>query len=108
MPNKKTTVSKIPYDKLWKSIISEHFEDFLAMFLPELHKEVDFSIPFKFLEQELKALLVGKTNKEVDKLVGVQLKNGFEKWVYVHIEVENSHKPHIKERMYQYHALIKV
>ncbi len=36
----------IPYDKLWKSIVTEHFEDFLAMFLPDLHQETDYNVPF--------------------------------------------------------------
>ena len=97
----------IPYDKLWKSIVTEHFEDFLAMFLPDLHQQTDYNVPFKFLEQELKATLIDKTLKQADKLVGVMLKNGQEKWVYVHIEFENSHSPIIKERMYDYHSRIK-
>ncbi len=98
---------KIPFDKLWKSIVTEHFEDFLEMFLPELHQEVDYTVPFLFLEQELKAALIDKNLKQVDKLVGVQLKSGQQEWVYVHVEFENSHSPSIKERMYDYNARIK-
>ena len=97
----------IPYDKLWKSIVTEHFEDFLEMFLPELHQEVDYNVPFKFLEQEIKAALIDKTLKQMDKLVRVNLKNGEEKWVFVHVEFETSHKPITKERMYDYHSRIK-
>jgi hypothetical protein len=97
----------IPFDKLWKSIVTDYFEDFLAMFLPDLHEQVDYAVPFKFLEQELKAVLIDKTLKQMDKLVGVQLKNGDEEWVFVHIEFENSHSPSIKERMYDYHSRIK-
>ncbi len=90
-----------------ESIVTEHFEDFLEMFLPDLHVETDYSEPFKFLEQELKAVLTEKTSKQVDKLVGVKLKSGEEKWVYVHIEFETSHKVVTKERMYDYHSRIK-
>jgi Putative transposase, YhgA-like len=98
---------KIPFDKLWKSMVTDHFEDFLEMFMPELHQEVDYSVPFLFLEQELKAALIDKNLKQVDKLVGVQLKSGKQEWVYVHVEFENSHSPNIKERMYDYNARIK-
>jgi hypothetical protein len=98
---------KIPFDKLWKSMVTDHFEDFLEMFMPELHQEVDYAVPFLFLEQELKAALIDKTLKQVDKLVGVQLKSGKQEWVYVHVEFENSHSPNIKERMYDYNARIK-
>jgi Putative transposase, YhgA-like len=98
---------KIPFDKLWKSMVTDHFEDFLEMFMPELHQEVDYTVPFLFLEQELKAALIDKSLKQVDKLVGVQLKSGKQEWVYVHVEFENSHSPNIKERMYDYNARIK-
>jgi Putative transposase, YhgA-like len=98
---------KIPFDKLWKSMVTDHFEDFLEMFMPELHQEVDYTVPFLFLEQELKAALIDKSLKQVDKLVGVQLKSGKQEWVYVHVEFENSHNPSIKERMYDYNARIK-
>ena len=67
----------IPYDKLWKSIVTEHFEDFLEMFLPDLHEKTDYNVPFKFLEQELKAVLIDKTLKQMEKLVGLRLKNGY-------------------------------
>jgi hypothetical protein len=88
-------------------MVTDHFEDFLEMFMPELHQEVDYTVPFLFLEQELKAALIDKTLKHVDKLVGVQLKNGKHEWVYVHVEFENSHSPSIKERMYDYNGRIK-
>ena len=97
----------IPYDKLWKSIVTEHFEDFLEMFLPELHQQTDYNVPIRFLEQELKAVVIDKTLKQADKLVGVRLKSGEDKWVFVHIEFETSHKPITKERMYDYHSRIK-
>ena len=77
------------------------------MFMPEFHQKVDYTVPFLFLEQELKAALIDKTLKQVDKLVGVQLKNGKQEWVYVHVEFENSHSPNIKERVYDYNARIK-
>ena len=43
----------------------------------------------------------------MDKLVRVNLKCGEEKWVFVHVEFETSHKPITKERMYDYHSRIK-
>ncbi|MBL7784967.1 MAG: Rpn family recombination-promoting nuclease/putative transposase [Chitinophagales bacterium] len=98
---------RIPFDKLWKSITTEHFTDFLAMFLPDLYEQIDFAVKFSFLEQELESVIVNKNLRKADKLVGVHLKNGEEKWVYVHIEFENSANTNIKERMYNYHTCIK-
>jgi hypothetical protein len=98
---------RIPFDKLWKGIVTDHFQDFLEMFMPKLYKKVDFSVEFKFLEQELKSVLMNKTLKQMDKLVGVKMKNGKEEWIFVHIEFENSHSPKIKERMFDYYYRIK-
>lgn len=98
---------RIPFDKLWKSITTEHFTDFLAMFLPDLYEQIYFAVKFSFLEQELESVIVNKNLRKADKLVGVHLKNGEEKWVYVHIEFENSANTNIKERMYNYHTCIK-
>jgi hypothetical protein len=50
---------------------------------------VDYTVPFLFLEQELKAALIDKSLKQVDKLVGVQLKSGKQEWVYVHVGKPN-------------------
>jgi hypothetical protein len=83
------------------------FEDFLWFFLPELAEQVDFSVPHEFLEQELKAAVTDKNTKSADKLVKVKLKNGEEKWIFVHIEFENSAKKNIGERMYGYHSRIR-
>jgi hypothetical protein len=97
----------VPYDRLWKGITTDHFKDFLAMFLPKLYRKVDFSKPFVFLEKELRAVVVGKTLTIADKLVKVALKDGTEKWVFVHIEFENSHSPVIKDRMFEYYCRIR-
>jgi hypothetical protein len=102
-----TVTAKIPFDKLWKSATEEFFEDFLWFFLPELAEQVDFSVPHEFLEQELKAAVTDKNTKSADKLVKVKLKNGEEKWIFVHIEFENSAKKNIGERMYGYHSRIR-
>ena len=107
MTPKPTKKPAIPYDKLWKGITADHFYDFLAMFLPKLYKKVDITKPPVFLEKELRAVVEGKTLTVADKLVKVALKDGTEKWVFVHIEFENSHSPAIKERMFEYYCRIR-
>jgi hypothetical protein len=107
MTSNRPQKTAIPYDRLWKGITTDHFKDFLAMFLPKLYRKVDFNKPFIFLEKELRAVVVGKTLTIADKLVKVGLKDGTEKWVFVHIEFENSHNPAIKERMFAYYYRIR-
>ncbi len=91
------------FDHLWKDVITELFEEFLLFFSPELFELVDFATPPEFLEQELQTILPeSESNKRVaDKLVKLQLKNGSEQWVYVHIEVQGDHEKVFPKRMFQ-------
>lgn len=97
---------RIPYDETWKDIVVELINDFLAMFLPDLNAQVNSNIPPVFLEQELHAAIKDKTIKIADKLVRVKLKNGEDKWVFIHIEFETSPDVLIGERMFQYYHRI--
>ncbi len=99
---------KIDYDSQWKELIGEFFEDFTAFFMPDLYKDVDFTKPIEFLEQELLDIFKTKyKGKRInDKLVKVFLKDGTEKWVLVHIEVQASFETEFAERMFLYYVLI--
>jgi predicted transposase YdaD len=90
------------YDKLWKGIIEDLFEEFLEMFFPDLIEKIDFSKGFEFLDQELSLLFpesVGK-NRAVDKLVKVYLKDGTEEWILVHLEVQGYPDQTFERRMF--------
>lgn len=99
---------QIDYDSNWKEIISEFFEDFVAFFMPDLHKSVDFSRDVEFLEQELLDIFKTKyKGKRInDKLVKVYLKDGTEKWILIHIEVQGTFETEFAKRMFLYYALI--
>ena len=91
-------------DGLWKKVIGDLFEDFLLFFAPELHEAVDFSKAPDFLQQELfKEILDGKKGTNyADQIVKVHLKDGNEKWILVHIEVEGSADTDFSKRMFRY------
>lgn len=92
------------YDRLWKDIISDFFEEFLLFFAPELYEQVDFLQAPLPREQELHKLIpTSKTkNRRADKLVGLKLKNGQEQWILVHIEVQGKKETDFPQRMFQY------
>lgn len=95
----------IDYDTQWKEVISSLFPDFIKFFLPYAYKLIDFQQPIEFLEQELHLLIADKykVGKVVnDKLVKVKLKNGEEKWILIHIEVQSSFESGFNERMFTY------
>lgn len=95
---------QVDQDGLWKKIIGELFEEFLLFFIPELHAEVDFSIAPEFLDKELFQEVVDekKGRRYADRLAKIRLKNGQEKWVLIHVEVQSSREVEFPKRMFQY------
>ena len=81
----------IDQDGLWKKAIRDLFEDFLLFFAPELHAHVDFSKTPDFLQQELFQEVADKKKgrRMADKSVKVILKDGVEKWILIHVEVQS-------------------
>ena len=100
--------SQVNQDDLWKKVIADLFEDFLLFFLPEFHKEVDFSKSVDFLQQELFKEIIKdrKGRKMADQIAKVHLKNGKEQWVLVHTEVQSEDDEDFPLRMFQYYYRI--
>lgn len=96
------------YDTPWKESIENYFPEFIEFFYPEAYQEIDWEKGYEFLEKELQQITKeGELGKRlVDKLVKVYRKNGEEKWVLVHIEVQNQEEKTFAERMYIYHYRI--
>ena len=92
------------YDNQWKVIIEVLFEDFISYFLPDLYPQVDFSKKPQFLEKEFHKLVADKIKGKVynDKLVSVYLKDGSQKWLLIHIEVQSFFEKDFARRMFIY------
>lgn len=97
-------------DSLWKAILEDVFDDFLRFFIPNADDIFDFSRPFEFLDKELEQLFPSNPNdfspKYVDKLVKVFTKEGAERWILVHVEVQGSKDTDFGLRMFQYYYRI--
>ncbi|MBF0160534.1 MAG: DUF4351 domain-containing protein [Magnetococcales bacterium] len=98
-----STSPRDEYDTPWKEIIEEFLGELLAFLLPELYQSIDWSRTPEFLDQELARVLVDATatNRRVDKLIKVWLKDGTERWLLLHIEVQGDKDPEFEERMFQ-------
>jgi predicted transposase YdaD len=98
------------YDPLWKSVLEEVFDDFLKFVFPNADKELDLRKGFDFLDKELVAMDPEPENpghtRYVDKLVKVFLRNGKERWILVHVEVQGYHDPEFSSRMFRYYYKI--
>ncbi|MFD1413705.1 Rpn family recombination-promoting nuclease/putative transposase [Oceanobacillus jeddahense] len=92
------------YDGLWKKLIEELFQEFMVFFAPDLYPEIDFKqgVDFKNLELFQFVMKFKKGTKYSDKIVKVHLKNGKEKYIFIHIEVQAVGKKEFSERMFKY------
>ncbi|MFN4151761.1 MAG: hypothetical protein ACK4IX_12530 [Candidatus Sericytochromatia bacterium] len=91
-------------DEKWKSLISKYLKDFLAFFMLDLYKEIDFEKGYEFLDGELNRIKIKSKskNRRSDKLVKVYLKDGTEKYILIHIEVQGYFDDEFSKRMFKY------
>ena len=92
----------IDFDSNWKYLIIKYFYPFVAFFMPDLYADIDTSRPPVFLDNELQTIWRSmKTGlKMTDKLVQVWLKNGDERLILVHIEVQARFETLFSKRMF--------
>ena len=92
-------------DFLWKGIIEELFAAFLLFFFPDYVDEFDLEAKPVFLDKELAKLFPdkdGQKGRYVDKLVKVKLKNGGEKCLFLHVEIQGYPDEFFGSRMFEY------
>ncbi len=92
------------YDSPWKEALDQCFEPFMAFFFPEAHAEIDWGREYELLDKELQQIApeAEMGRRAVDKLVKVWLRNGDERWVLIHVEVQVSEEGGFPKRMYVY------
>ncbi len=96
------------HDSAWKEVLEKLFERFLSFFFPKIHRDIDFSRGFEFLDNELQQIAVESESGKriVDKLVKVYLVDGAEKWLLIHVEIQGYEQQEFPERMYVYNYRI--
>ncbi len=96
-------------DSIWKEAIEGYFEDFMWFFFPEVAEDIDFVQGYEFLDKELEEITQGSGagRRIADVLVKVYLKDGGERWLVIHIEVQGYPEEEFARRMfiYNYRAL---
>ncbi len=96
------------YDSGWKEIIELYLPQFLDFFYPALHSLIDYNKSYTFLDKELSKIIPASETgrKTVDKLVQVFYKNGEEKWILLHIEIQSQGEKYFAKRIYAYNYRI--
>jgi hypothetical protein len=92
------------FDSPWKEAIEEFFEPFLGLLFPDVCAAIDWNRPYEWLDKELTQLMreAEQGKRYVDKLAQVWLKDGSERWILIHIEVQTQPDESLAERMYVY------
>jgi hypothetical protein len=92
------------YDGPWKEVLDFFFEWFMAFFFPQAHAEIDWSRSYETLDKELQKIApqAEQGRRVVDKLVKVWLKDGQERWLLIHVEVQTWREGAFAKRMYVY------
>lgn len=98
-------MARIRPDLLWKGIIESLAEDFLRLFFPIWSKSIDFQRGFEFLDNELAQLSPESAaqRRVTDKLIKVFFKDGSEKWVLIHVEVQGYRDKDFARRLFIYY-----
>ncbi len=95
-------------DSTWKEALEHYLQPFLALFFPKIHDDIDWTRGHEWLDKELHKLTrkdaVGE--RIVDVLVKVYRKNGKERLLYIHLEVQGSYEAVFPQRMFVYHYRI--
>jgi predicted transposase/invertase (TIGR01784 family) len=97
---------KPKYDILWKGMIENVMEDLLLFIDPDIGKELDLGRGFEFLDKELAEMYPEpekpSNTRIVDKLVKVFLRDGSERWMLLHVEVQGNNDKNFARRMFEY------
>jgi len=94
----------IPYDELWKDVLEGLYPDFVQFFLPDFAEAINWARKYVFLDKELSQISPKSKGRKrfVDKLTKVYLKDGHERWVLVHVEIQGYRDEEFAERMFIY------
>ena len=92
------------YDTPWKAIVTQAFPEFMAFYFPATAAEIDWTQGHAFLDQELAQVVrdaeLGR--RLLDKLVRVATRDGQERWVFIHVEIQGQHDSDFAERLFVY------
>lgn len=107
MASNKSKKPRKQNDELLKGAFEENFPDFLRFLYPQADNIFDLSRGIQFMDKELLAIVPDRERKQgkriADLLAKVFLKDGTEKRILVHTEIEGGRQEEFAFRMFQYH-----
>jgi hypothetical protein len=94
------------FDSPWKDALGLFLQQFLAFFFPAIHDAIDWTCGYEALDKEFQQIVRhAKPGKRLaDKLFKVWEKDGQERWLLIHVEVQGDFEPDFPERMFDYNT----
>jgi predicted transposase/invertase (TIGR01784 family) len=96
-----TKKERVDSDQLTKRLVELFFKDFLDFFCPDLAKIIDFN-SIDFPNKELYSGIIEGEKTISDVLAKVNLLDGREQYILIHIEIQSSRDVDIPRRMFRY------
>nr|VFK33182.1 MAG: hypothetical protein BECKMB1821G_GA0114241_11414 [Candidatus Kentron sp. MB]VFK35846.1 MAG: hypothetical protein BECKMB1821I_GA0114274_11524 [Candidatus Kentron sp. MB]VFK77464.1 MAG: hypothetical protein BECKMB1821H_GA0114242_11434 [Candidatus Kentron sp. MB] len=88
------------YDNPWKEALEAWFPEFMTLFFPVIHREIDWGIPHRFMDKKLQQVVrdakLGR--RYADKLIQVWTLEGKKTWMLIHVAVQGQSEPDFNER----------
>ncbi|MFB5946606.1 hypothetical protein [Albibacterium profundi] len=107
MTNHRTPKPRRQNDELLKGAFEENFQDFLRFLYPDADTIFDLERGFQFMDKELLEIIPNREKKKgkriADLLAKVYLKDGSEKWILIHTEIEGGSQEDFAFRIFQYY-----
>lgn len=92
------------HDQLFKELIHTFFKEFLQVFFPEVHDQIDFQSIHPLSEEVFTDLHEGKMRR-LDIVIETKLK-GLDTVLIIHVEPQSYKEKNFHERMYHYFSLL--
>ena len=92
---------RVDSDQLTKRLVELFFKDFLEFFCPDLAKIIDFN-SVDFPNKELYSGMLEGEKTISDVLAKVNLLDGQEQYILIHLEIQSSRDVDIPRRMFRY------
>ncbi len=92
------------HDRLFKTLIHTYFEEFMKLFFPKFHSDIDFS-GIKPLSEEMFTDAFKGVKRQADIVIEAKLR-GENSLIIIHVEPQSTYDKNFNKRMFQYYTLL--
>ena len=105
-PSPSPPVQDSDYDGAWKEALRRFLREILEKYFPAVAAAIAWEHPPVWSDKELSQILgqTGRRNRTVDLLVKVQLRDGGEQWILLHLEIQTAYEADFAERLALYNS----